>query len=176
VSRAAANSKPRKEIIMGMVKPGVVAVILAAGLWTISGASHGKVMPVARANVVEGCSVATLRGNYGGAWSGLLFSGSTPPASPQLITAFQPYDALEVSKFDGMGNFSSTVTANAGGTPSQSFPDSGTYQVNKDCTGSLTLVSGLTFDFIILRGGTEVRFAETDGNIAAITETRVEDE
>jgi hypothetical protein len=170
------DSKPRKEITMGKVRAAVVAVILAAGLWAIWRASHRNVVPVVRASGVEGCSVTTLRGNYGGAWSGLLFSGSTPPASPQLITAFQPYDALEVSNFDGMGNFSSTVTASAGGTPSQSFPDSGTYKVNQDCTGSLTLASGLTFDFIILRGGREVKFAETDGNIAAITETRLQDE
>jgi len=157
---------------MRTVKLVAVSVTLVGGLVLLLTASSVSVLPSVKAG--EGCSVNTLKGNYAGTWSGLLFSGAAPPAAPQPITAFFPYDAMEVSTFDGAGNFTSTVTANGGGTPAQSFPDSGTYTVSTNCTGSLTLASGLTFDFVIFNRGAEVKFAETDGNVAAVTETRLD--
>jgi len=157
---------------MRTVKLVAVAVILVGCLLLLFTASSVSLLQSVKAG--EGCSVKTLKGNYAGAWSGLLFSGAAPLAAPQPLTSFFPYDAMEVSTFDGAGNFTSTVTANGGGTPAQSFPDSGTYAVSTNCTGSLTLASGLTFDFVIFYSGTEVKFAETDGNVAAITETRLD--
>jgi len=82
---------------------------------------------------------------------------------------------METSNFDGAGNFASNVVASVGGTPAQTFPDSGTYTVNSNCTGTLTLASGLTFDFLVLHGGREVEFIDTDGTApAAIKETRLD--
>jgi hypothetical protein len=38
------------------------------------------------------------------------------------------------------------------------------------------LTNGLTFDFIILQRGNEIRFAETDGNPKVVIETRMQPE
>ena len=155
---------------MRMAKFGAIVLILGMAVLALGFAFNAQLVPVAKAS--HGCSVKTLQGNYAGVWTGLLDLGP-PPTSPQPITAFDPYDAMEVSTFDGAGNFSSTVTAAVGGTPAQTFPDTGTYTVSSNCTGSLTLASGLTFDFVIFHGGNEIRFAETDGSPTVVTETRM---
>ena len=145
---------------------GFAVILIAVG-------SRLNLVPKAKASHA-GCGLKTLHGNYGGVWAGLLFPGP-PQTTPQPITAFQPLNAMETSNFDGAGNFTSTVVASVGGTPAQTFPDAGTYTVNPNCTGTLTLVSGLTFDFLVLRGGKEVEFIDADGTApAAITETRMD--
>jgi hypothetical protein len=83
---------------------------------------------------------------------------------------------MEISNFDGAGNFSSTVTAAIGGAPAQSFPDTGTYKLNSNCVGSLSLASGLTFDFVVFKRGSEIRFAETDGSPTVVIENRLDPE
>ena len=146
-------------------------VVLSAACLTAVG-SHVNLVPKAKAS--HGCSLKTLHGNYGGVWAGLLYPGS-PQTTPQPITAFQPLNAMETSYFDGAGSFASNVVVSVGGTPAQTFPDSGTYTINSTCTGTLTLVSGLTFDFLVLHGGREVKFIDTDGIApAAITEARLD--
>lgn len=35
------------------------------------------------------------------------------------------------------------------------------------------MTNGLTFDFIIIHGGNEIKFAETDGSPTVVTETRM---
>jgi hypothetical protein len=160
---------------MRIIRLGTVVLILAGVFAALTIRFHVKVVPVAKA--WEGCSVKTLHGTYGGVTSALTLPSAAPGAAPQPITAFQPFDVLEVISFDGSGNFQSTVTASLGGTPAQSFPDSGTYTVNSNCTGSLTTASGFTFGLIAFDKGKEVRFAQTDGSgVAAFTETRIQDE
>ena len=157
---------------MRMIRIGLLSMLMAGVL--VMTASRADLVPKAKAS--HACTVATLHGIYGGVWSGLLYPGP-PPQQPQLVTAFQPYDGLEVATFDGAGNFSSSVTASVGGTPAQTFPDSGTYTVSPNCTGTLTLASGLTFDFIVLKGGKEVKYIDTDGSTpVAITETLLDGE
>jgi hypothetical protein len=70
-----------------------------------------------------------------------------------------------VSTFDGAGNVSATYTdmspgkPGGYGTPIQGT-GSGTYTVNSDCTGSVSFTSGtaagITFNMVIISGGTEV--------------------
>lgn len=160
---------------MRIVKLATMVLILAGACAALAVKLHVGIVPVVRAS--EGCSVKTLHGIYGGVGSLLTLPSSTPGAIPQSIAAFQPFDFLEVITFDGSGNFQSTITASVGGTPAQSFPDSGTYTVNSNCTGSLATTSGFTFDFIVFHGGKEVRYIQTDGSgVAAFTETRMQDE
>src|ERR1700736_458705 len=97
----------------------VKIVFLVGALGGILAAAGSRANLVPRAKANHGCSVTTLNGQYSGVWTGLLYPG-TPPTDPQLIPNFQPYDAMEISNFDGAGNFSSTVTAAIAGTPAQS--------------------------------------------------------
>jgi hypothetical protein len=116
----------------------------------------------------------TLHGNYGGVWTGLIYSGPAAPMSPQSINSFWPYDGMEVSTWDGAGNFSASHVFAVGGTPAQPANDYGVYTVNPNCTGTPTLTNGLTFNFII--AGKEIKFAETDGSPTVVIETRIEPE
>jgi len=153
---------------MRSIRFSLLAVILA-GVLALAG-SYPNLVPRAKAH--EGCSLKTLHGTYGGVWTGLIYSGP-PPNSPQTIGGFWPYDGLEVSTWDGAGNFSASDVFAVGGTPAQPANDSGTYTVSANCTGTLTLTNGLTFDFILFGGGREIRFAETDGSPTVVTETRM---
>jgi hypothetical protein len=159
------------------LKLSAVVFILAGALAALAIEFHVKIVPVAKAS--ERCSVKTPHGTYGGVLSALTLPGAPPiPAStPQPITAFQPFEVLQLISFDGTGSFQTSITASVGGTPAQSFPDSGTYMVNANCTGSLATASGFTFDFIIFHHGKEIRFIETDGTgVLAATWTRMQDE
>jgi hypothetical protein len=164
---------------MRMIKFVAVIVILSVAL---AGGYRLQVVTTAKAS--SACSVRTLHGTYGGVFTLLAFPGP-PPASPQPITSFLPVNALEVGKWDGAGNFQSTITGSIGGQPAQTGSDTGTYKVNPNCTGSLAITScipglgcvPLTFDFIVFHEGKEIRFIETDGSgVGAITETQMEDE
>lgn len=154
---------------MRTMKIAMLVVMLTAALAVSR--SHFNLVPRARAD--RGCSVRTLNGTYGGVWTGLLNPGTTP-TSPQPITTFLPYDGMEVSTWDGAGTFSASDVFAIGGTPAQPANDSGTYTVNTNCTGTLTLTNGLTFNFVIVQSGNEIKFAETDGNPTVVTETRMD--
>lgn len=156
---------------MRVITIGLLVVILTGVLATTG--SHLNLVPHAKAN--QGCTLKTLRGNYGGVWTGLIYSGA-PPQTPQTIGGFWPYDGMEVSTWDGAGNFSASDVFAVGGTPGQPANDSGVYTVNSNCTGTLTLTNGLTFDFIILGGGRGIKFAETDGSPTVVSEERMEPE
>jgi len=146
-----------------------LSVVILTGLVVTTG-SHFNLVPSAKAN--QGCSLKTLQGNYGGVWTGLIYPAA-PPKQPQAIGKFLPYDGMEVSSWDGAGNFSASDVFAVGGTPGQPATDQGTYTVNANCTGTLTLTNGLTFDFILLHNGSEIRFAETDGYPTVVVEDRM---
>jgi hypothetical protein len=90
------------------------------------------------------CSNATLRGTYAfaahGSLVGIIVGGTIYPyASPQLI------DGVAIQTFDGTGSFTrrdflmNTGMARPGAVASAGFAtgQTGTYQVNDDCTGSM---------------------------------------
>ena len=101
------------------------------------------------------CSNATLDGSFGFAGTGTIFN---PSASLFAQVGRQT--------FDGNGNTGATATTSINGA---SFPATmkGTYAVNPDCTGSLTLhVSPVDItvhaDFVIASDGAEFRAIVTD--------------
>jgi hypothetical protein len=108
------------------------------------------------------CSNATLDGSFGFSGTGTVFN---PSASLFAQVGRQT--------FDGNGNTDATATTSINGA---SFPVTikGTYTVNADCTGSLTLqVSpvGLTVhaDFVIASDGAEFRAIVTDpGSVVTV--------
>src|SRR6266852_4589236 len=82
-----------------------------------------------------GCSNATLTGNYA-----FIYSGANAPG--HSVTGKNTFGnaAVGVLTFDGAGNLPSityTVVFNVHAS-STSVPDTGTYTVNSDCTGTLT--------------------------------------
>lgn len=124
------------------------------------------IVPMAQANGDKGCSNATLQGSFGYTATGTLL-GAPPPFAG-------PFGEVGRQTFDGRGNTDAAATASANGNIAK-FTITGTYTVNPDCTGSMTLyVSPLGatahLDFVIDKDGAEIRTIGTDpGEI----ETRV---
>ena len=102
-------------------------------------------------------STARLRGTYAGLNRGL--DGFGIPGGP-----FE-YAGLVVVTFDGMGNLTGHQTASINGAISN-MEATGTYQVNPDGTGSVTLsISGLPDihgDLVIVDNGREIATIQTD--------------
>jgi len=103
------------------------------------------------------CSNRTLRGEY-------LFTGTAenPSDTPQ---ATFPRRFVGVYAFDGAGNLFSFRTVSRGGLIDRA-PATGTYQLNPDCTGTVS-VEGSNWDMYITRDGREGELIRTDpGSIA----------
>ncbi len=73
------------------------------------------------------CTNRALQGYYGAKASGFISSGATP------------FNLVFLDKFDGNGNITGVNgSTSAGGQIAQNLSDTGTYQVNGDCTVTLT--------------------------------------
>ena len=85
---------------------------------------------VAEASARDGrrCSNASLAGAWGFTETGTVIA----PTGPAPAAAVGRYD------FDGAGNFAGTESSSVGGNVAQDVK-LGTYTVNADCTGTLTL-------------------------------------
>jgi hypothetical protein len=126
------------------------------------------ILPKAQADEHRECSDASLQGSFGFTSSGTL--NALPPPSAG------PFGEIGRQAFDGQGNTDGTATLSTNGNIHR-VTWQGTYTVNPDCTGSMTLfVSplGVTvpLDFVIDDDGTELR-AITTGNMTGNTESRV---
>jgi hypothetical protein len=103
------------------------------------------------------CSNATLKGSYG-------YTGTQFTISPPAIAG--PFATVGRQVFDGQGNTTAAGTTSVNGNMVK-VTFTGTYNVNADCTGSMTiLVSPVSitghYDFVIDDDGAEVRVIGTD--------------
>ena len=99
------------------------------------------------------CSVASLRGSFGFTSLGTLLALPPPFAGP--------FAEIGRQTFDGSGNTDGTATLSANGNIRR-VTFQGTYAVNPDCTGSMTLYvlpfgSTVNLDLVIDDNGTEFR-------------------
>ncbi len=127
-----------------------LAVLAALAIVTTT-SKHG----VRAVYASTGCTDATLTGNYAFSQSG--FTTKNTMGSPL------PAAAMGVFTLDGAGNFSVTYTDMSPGKPAYipvQATSSGTYIVNSDCTGSISVTTGqaagLTYNTVIIGGGTEM--------------------
>jgi hypothetical protein len=102
------------------------------------------------------CSNATLTGNYAFNHHGFSARHGTPGNEV-------PFASVGVVTFDGAGNLSSTTTFVFNGSGGPFGPDTGTYTVNSDCTGTATdETAGIHFNIVTVGGGAEVFGIQTD--------------
>ena len=125
-------------------------------------------VPNARAGENEECTNADLQGSFGYTSTGTLLPSYVPPPFAG------PFGEVGRQTFDGKGNTRATATTSSNGNITPVTVE-GTYVVNRDCTGSMTLnVSPfgavVHADFVIDRDGAEIRAIGTD---AGLVETRV---
>lgn len=127
----------------------------------------GFAVPVVRAD--QGCSVASLNGPYAVAGQGTLV------ASLPGITAPAPWAESSLADFNGNGAFSGKGTVNIGGAV-LNVTFTGSYTVNSDCTGNVTINTnlGLTVHhaIVVIAGGQ--RFIETESDPVAVVQYSVE--
>jgi hypothetical protein len=126
------------------------------------------IVPEAQAAEHRECSVAGLRGSFGFTSSGTLLALPPPSAGP--------FAEIGRQDFDGQGNTDGTATLSANGNIRR-VTFQGTYVVNPDCTGSMTLFvaplgATVSLDFVIDDDGAELRAIAT-GNVPGNTESRI---
>ena len=109
----------------------------------------------------EGCSVATLNGAYG-----LVLKGE--------VLSVGPIVAVGVSTFDGKGHFAADQTINLNGNVVQA-PLTGTYTVNRNCTGIADAVGSGLHSFVIIAGGKEMDLIDNNtSEVLTIHFTKIE--
>jgi hypothetical protein len=121
------------------------------------------IAPKAQAWEDKECSNATLHGSFGYSSTGALLDSYVPPPFAG------PFAEVGRQTFDGKGNTDAKATLSANGNIQQ-VTIQGTYTVNADCTGSMTLYvlpsqSTVHADFVIDRDKAELRAIGTDSGV-----------
>jgi hypothetical protein len=134
-----------------------VALLLAVSMFYAQ-----SVVAQEKSAKVKECSNATLQGGFGYTSTGNLLA-SIPMLPPPFAG---PFAEAGRQTFDGKGNTDGSATLSANGNI-QAVTITGTYTVNSDCTGTMTLkVSPLglvaNLNFVIDDDGAELRAIVTD--------------
>jgi hypothetical protein len=106
---------------------------------------------VADENGPKGCSIETLNGQYLGNASGTVF----PPAFGVTKPTVSSVAAYSLYFGDGTGTDYVTQTLDGVKVPAAS-PTPTTYTLNKDCTGTKTVLNGPQFDIYVAVNGSEL--------------------
>jgi len=144
-----------KRTVASKALVAVVATVCALGI-----------VPKAWADDPRSCSDASLQGSFGFTSTGTLLALPPPLAGP--------FGEIGRQTFDGRGNTDGTATLSANGNILR-VTFQGTYLMNSDCTGSMTLYvlpigTTANFDFVIDDDGAELRVIVAE---AGAVETRV---
>lgn len=147
---------------MKPVLSGVVAVVVAAVVVFSTTSKNGVQMVHAQG----GCSLASLKGNYGFTSAG--FSATSTHGTAQF-----PVAAVGVVTFDGAGNATGSFTASFNGKANPESPYTGTYTMNSDCSGLLTSTDGADdFAFVIVSGGADVLLTDVSPGTTSSAELK----
>ena len=147
----------------------IAALLFVAGML-----SSGVALALSNGNdFQERCSDRTLHGNYGSS-----SQGSILPAPGVSL----PFVGVTLTHFDGRGDLSwveHTVVNGAPLSPGFTVRATGTYSVNHDCTGSMTVNTPnspvpLKLFFVIVEHGTEIH-AVLDSNAISTVFIKVAD-
>jgi hypothetical protein len=140
----------------------VISSTPAQAQWDSSNLSHER-----------GCSNKTLSGDYGFASQGVLLNvPGVPPGTP--------FRSVGLAHFDGKGSLTWVEHTVVGGVPLNTgwTPATGTYSVNRDCTGTAVVFTPnspvpLDLAFVVVRQGNEVHTV-LDANAITTVFTKVD--
>src|SRR6266702_2972066 len=120
-----------------------LSAITLTGILVLLTFSNKHALPRVQAHEAsEGCSVASLHGDYGQVLKGEVLNVG-------------PIVAVGVTTFDGAGHFVADQTINLNGNVFQA-PLTGTYTVNPNCTGISDAVGTGLHSFVIIDGGKQM--------------------
>ena len=148
--------------------------LLASGTFTVQ-AQTGFESKQSSAEREYFCSIETLEGRYA-----VIGDGFAAPPPHTLL----PFATVSLMTLDGEGNLTNKVTRSNNGFISRGL-DVGTYAVNPDCTGTITIATPappfqLTFDLVIaeIQGAKHARefyfIATTPGGAVTATAKRIQ--
>ena len=147
-----------------------IPAAIAFGLLVLAGLTVPATLRASNGDGQGECTVATLRGRY-------LFANSGTALPPAFgLTSPTPSADAGFHVFNGDGTGTDTVTVRIGGTiVLRNFVTPITYSVNADCTGSITVPNGPSFDLFIAPSGEEFALIATDppGNYPSSIHRRV---
>ena len=147
-----------------------IPAAIAFGLLVLAGLTVPATLRASNGDGQGECTVATLRGRY-------LFANSGTALPPAFgLTAPTPSADAGFHVLNGDGTGTDTVTVRIGGTiVLRNFVTPITYSVNADCTGTITVPNGPSFDLFIAPNGDEFALIATDppGNYPANIHRRV---
>jgi hypothetical protein len=101
------------------------------------------------------CNDRTIQGSYGFTFIGARPASATPGAP--IVEG----RGVGIRIFDGQGNFTEVASVKGVNTPASiDQPNSGTYRINPDCTGTafLNVPGGAEFRFVVVNEGKEIFF------------------
>jgi hypothetical protein len=135
----------------------VFAIVVLVTLGVLIG--RFTTQPVARAQ--GGCTVANLKGAYGLAVNGFFYD---------VDGSQGVYSSVGLAVADGNGGITGADTLNLDGTPTRGRQFTGTYTVNADCSGTMSLkdangVSITDMDMVVTNGGKGAVMTDYDANL-----------
>ncbi len=108
------------------------------------------------------CSAATLQGDYLFSATGYNRSDLPDPTLPDV--------AVGLRTFDGAGNLSQAFSSSHGGQIARGRGEMGTYTLDSDCTGTMTIAGTRHWDiFVAGDGGEGAGVGTTEGRIVSQT-------
>ena len=141
----------------------VIAAMTGFVVWVPTTKNAGAALPVVHAqDQSSGCSLASVNGSYA-----VERQGTVIAQLPGLPAPPAPLVAVAVARVNGAGSLFGSSTVNIGGAVLNAVPFTGTYTVQSDCTGTVTLdvpSVGLTIHeaIVVIGGGQRFIGTETD--------------
>ena len=111
--------------------------------------------------------LSSLNGSYAGSLTGLTPIGpAIPPGVQRPVSSYGPEYAAGLWTFDGAGGFTARLVFNFGGGlivgANWDLNLTGTYTVNANGTGTMTLTGDHRRHFVIGDGGRQLKYVGTD--------------
>jgi hypothetical protein len=125
----------------------ILLVVVGAAALTTVGAGYAKDEDTARAK----CSKATLDGTYLFAFDGVEIKGNDEQV---------PFAIAGYAVFDGNGKAKGVDSSNFNGEVTRKEPDSASYTVKADCTGTVTFRDDSQIDVFIAPDGSMFTFVQ----------------
>jgi hypothetical protein len=149
-----------------MKRTVTLLTLVVAGLFVVGLVAHKQailgVVPSAQAG--QGCSVATLQGDY-------LVTGEAMARIDQREDPTFPRVVLAVHIFDGKGGVTGFTTLSRGGDIVEN-PVQSTHTLDSDCTGLLTSEDGSRWRIVVTRDGREGAYIRIDPGAIATRHIR----
>lgn len=166
--RKTTKSRARR-IVSGSVYGVVFLSLLFLGSFTTGNLAGFTGTVRAQEAIGFKCSEATLTGRYSFSGHGFAFSPST--------NSYAPFAVAGLMTFDGAGGLTDKATANNNGTVISEI-NPGTYTLNEDCTGTLTVMIPfppyqLTHNLFIVDKGNEFYLVTTSRTVVTLAGKRL---